>query len=67
MRKTLQENNVLFSTLPLEQTFSIIVSADRVVRYGPSCPRAELSGYTRRLPRLSLDREVDARLNRVVS
>ena len=27
------------------QTFSIIASADRFVRYGPSCPRAELYGY----------------------
>ena len=39
---------------------------DQAVK-GPSCPWAELYGYPRRLPRLSLDREFDARLDWVVA
>ena len=56
MIQSLQENSYYF--LLSGQTFSINVSTGRVVRYiraelsaagravhGPSCPRAELSGY----------------------
>ena len=42
--KSLKENTV-FSTLWTNIHVSIIVSKGRVVRYIPSCPRAELSGY----------------------
>ena len=44
-------NNVLFSTLWTNMQYYCIC--------GPSCPLwAELCGYPRRLPRLSLDREM---------
>ena len=60
MIKTLQENNVLFSTLWTNIQYYCIC--------GPSCPQwAELYGYPRRLPRFSLDREFDARSDWVVA
>ena len=60
MIKTLQENNVLFSTLWTNIQYYCIC--------GPSCPLwAELYGFPRRLPRLPLDREFDARLDWMVA
>ena len=60
MIKTLQEINLLFSTLWTNIQYYCIS--------GPGCPLwAELYDYPRRLPRLSLDREFDARLDWVVS
>ena len=57
MMKSLQEDNLLFSNLYTSIGISYIygpscpVHTGRVVRYGPSCPRAELStGRVVRLP-----------------